>query len=96
MKEIKFADFCLDEYHTRIARLQEAMDKEGLDALIVTDPSNLRYVFGFQNLLHLSAKRSFVGIFIKDNPDSCCETSIQGRRQTPPLFLFPGNKSEIK
>ena len=69
MKNIRYADFGIDEYRWRIQRLQSAMDQAGLDALLVTDPANLRYIFGFQNLLQISATRSFVGVFVKDAPE---------------------------
>ena len=69
MKAIKYSDFELSEYQSRIQRLQTAMAEAGLDALVVTDPSNLRYLFGFQNLLQLSATRLFVGLFPREEPD---------------------------
>ncbi len=69
MKAIKYSDFELSEYQSRIERVQEAMAQAGLEALIVTEPTNLRYLLGFQNLLQLSATRTFVGLFLRKAPE---------------------------
>jgi len=68
MKEIAFADFGLEEYHRRVQRAAAAMGEAELDALIITDPTNLRYLFGFQDFLQISATRSFVAVFFRDDP----------------------------
>ena len=39
--------FSTDEYQTRLARTREAMAKGGLDALFVTDPSNMAWLTGY-------------------------------------------------
>jgi len=69
VKEIKYADFPLNEYQMRVQRVQEAMEQTALDALVITDPANLRYLFGFQNLLQLSATRLFAGVFPREAPE---------------------------
>ena len=66
MKDIQYADFEPGEYHDRIERARAAMDEAGLDALIVTDCANLRYLFGFQDFLQLSVTRSMLGVFPRD------------------------------
>ena len=66
MKEILYSDFELDEYQARIRRARAAMDESGLDALVVSDPDNMRYLFGFQSALQLSTNRSFVGVLPRD------------------------------
>lgn len=40
-------DFPIEEYHSRIVRIQEKMKEKGLDALIVLGPENIHYVSGF-------------------------------------------------
>lgn len=69
MKPIRFADFPLAEYEQRITRADRVMEECGLDALIVTEPANLRYLFGFQNMMQLSANRSFVGLLPREMVD---------------------------
>ncbi|KPQ07576.1 MAG: ectoine hydrolase DoeA [Rhodobacteraceae bacterium HLUCCA12] len=41
------ADFTDSEYNDRLDRIREAMDQAGLDALIVTDPSNMAWITGY-------------------------------------------------
>lgn len=69
MKQVQYADFPMEEYQRRVQRASAVMKMEGLEALILTDPSNLRYLFGFQNLMQLSVNRSFVGVFFCDATD---------------------------
>lgn len=69
MKDVLYADFQVQEYKSRIDRIRAGMDRTGLDVLIVTGATNLRYVFGFQSLLQLSGTRSFAGVFVKDDSD---------------------------
>lgn len=69
MKTIQCADFPATEYARRIERVSAAMANAGLDAMVLTDPANLRYLFGFQNLLVSSANRTFAGLFVADRPD---------------------------
>jgi Xaa-Pro aminopeptidase len=66
-KQIRYADFPAEEYEARIRRAGRAMADAGLDALIVTEPANLRYLFGFQNMMQLSANRSFVGVLPREH-----------------------------
>lgn len=41
-----FSDFPADEYVRRVARLREEMDRGGVDALLLTQQENVRYVSG--------------------------------------------------
>ena len=50
-KQIRYADFAIEEYEARVRRAGGAMAEAGLDALIVTETANLRYLFGFQNMM---------------------------------------------
>ena len=69
MKQIQYADFPIEEYERRIRRATALMAEQGVEALVLTDPSNLRYLFGFQNMLQMSVNRSFVGLFVASAPD---------------------------
>lgn len=69
MKPIRYADFELDEYRRRITRADRIMGEQGLDALVVSEPANLRYLFGFQNMMQLSANRSFIGLLPRGMTD---------------------------
>ncbi len=40
-------NFSRDEYATRLAKVRAAMEQKGLDALIVTDPSNMAWLTGY-------------------------------------------------
>lgn len=66
-KQIRYADFAIEKYEARVRRAGGAMAEAGLDALIVTEPANLRYLFGFQNMMQLSANRSFVGLLPREH-----------------------------
>ncbi|WP_306120104.1 MULTISPECIES: ectoine hydrolase DoeA [unclassified Roseitalea] len=39
--------FTLDEYATRIARTRRAMERKGIDILVVSDPSNMAWLTGY-------------------------------------------------
>jgi ectoine hydrolase len=39
--------FTIGEYRARLARVREAMARDGLDALIVSDPSNINWITGY-------------------------------------------------
>ncbi len=39
--------FTLDEYHQRLGRVRAAMEERGLDLLVVTDPSNMAWLTGY-------------------------------------------------
>ncbi|MFO1133503.1 MAG: ectoine hydrolase DoeA [Hyphomicrobiales bacterium] len=39
--------FPLEEYHRRIARARKAMDAKGLDLILVSDPSNMAWLTGY-------------------------------------------------
>jgi Xaa-Pro aminopeptidase len=69
MKEIRYADFVIKEYQHRIQRACQVMADNELDALILTEPANIRYLFGFQNMLQLSANRAFVALMPCENPE---------------------------
>jgi len=40
-------NFTQDEYHRRILKTRQAMDKAGLDVLVVSDPSNMSWLSGY-------------------------------------------------
>ena len=51
--------------HTR-ARLVEVLEREGLDALVVTTPENLFYVTGFRSISHaLFRGAEYYGVFTR-------------------------------
>lgn len=39
--------FGLEEYHRRIRKTQESMDRRGMELLLVTDPANMNYLTGY-------------------------------------------------
>lgn len=85
MRQVRFADFDLQEYKTRAERMQRAMDESGIDLLIITNPANMRYLFGFQNILQTSIKRTLVGLLPKENIDGAAlfiPADCQGSPQT--------------
>ncbi|KEJ90716.1 ectoine hydrolase DoeA [Sulfitobacter donghicola] len=43
----KDADFTTSEYHARISKTRSAMEAAGLDAIFVTDPSNMSWLTGY-------------------------------------------------
>lgn len=45
--EARIPDFTVDEYKSRVRRLQEEMDKAKIDAMFVTNEANFRYITGF-------------------------------------------------
>lgn len=49
MKELQFADFPASEYAQRYARIQRSLTTRGIDALILTGRSNLRYFAGLRD-----------------------------------------------
>ena len=49
MKELRFADFPASEYAQRYARIQRSLTALGIDALILTGRSNLRYFAGLRD-----------------------------------------------
>ena len=47
MRKAQFADFPLAEYQQRYRRLRTSMEQHGLDAILVTNRTNHRYLSGF-------------------------------------------------
>jgi len=47
MREAEYPDFPLSEYQQRYSRLSKAMEKHGLDAIIISNRTNHRYFSGF-------------------------------------------------
>jgi len=43
---LRFPDFPAEEYVSRVTRLREEMDRQGVDALLLTEQKNVRYVSG--------------------------------------------------
>jgi len=44
-------DFPLDEYRRRYGRLAALMDRQGLDALVVTQEEPVRYLSGYNSVI---------------------------------------------
>lgn len=47
MREAQYPDFPISEYQHRYSRLREAMERHGLDAILITNRTNHRYFSGF-------------------------------------------------
>jgi Xaa-Pro aminopeptidase len=47
MREAQYPDFPLSEYHLRYKRLRQTMERQGLDAILISNHSNHRYFSGF-------------------------------------------------
>jgi Xaa-Pro aminopeptidase len=65
-KEAKYADFPLAEYVRRYARACRLMEKEGLDALLVTQDLNVRYFSGYKSILWSSRFRPYLTLLPRD------------------------------
>ena len=39
--------FSEEEYHQRVRKTKERMDKNGMEMLLVTDPANMNYLTGY-------------------------------------------------
>ncbi|MGE0821525.1 MAG: M24 family metallopeptidase [Candidatus Binatia bacterium] len=62
MKEPMFAEFPSDEYELRIARARALMETEGIDALLLTQQENVRYLAGYLSLLWISKFRPLLAL----------------------------------
>lgn len=54
MKQSMLLECPVSEYEARLARLTEAMRAEGLDAVLLTMPSNVRYFSGLRSIVWVS------------------------------------------
>jgi Xaa-Pro aminopeptidase len=62
----EYAEFSLDEYRQRYARLSALAQREGLDAVLATQEENVRYFTGYLSVLWISKFRPYVGILPTD------------------------------
>mgnify|MGYP001369410295 CR=1 FL=1 len=53
-------DFPKEEFTNRISRAQESLEKENIEAIIVTSPSNFRYFSGLNSNFWESPTRPWV------------------------------------
>lgn len=79
MKEPMFAEFPLDEYTQRVSRAQALMEETGIDALLLTQQENVRYLAGYLSLLWISKFRPLMTLLPRD-------PSI------PPTLILPGQE----
>lgn len=66
MKEPLFAEFPLDEYELRVTRARALMEEERMDALLLTQMENVRYVAGYLSLLWISKFRPLLALLPRD------------------------------
>jgi Xaa-Pro aminopeptidase len=62
----KYAEFPVDEYHARYAKARTLMEREGLDAILVTQDLNVRYFAGYLSILWCSRFRPYVALLPRD------------------------------
>jgi Xaa-Pro dipeptidase len=61
-----YAEFPVDEYRARYANACRLMEREGLDALLVTQDLNVRYFAGYLSILWCSRFRPYVTLLPRD------------------------------
>jgi Xaa-Pro aminopeptidase len=79
MKEPLFAEFPLDEYELRVSRARALMEEAGIDALLLTQQENVRYLAGYLSLLWISKFRPLLALLPR-NP------------AIPPTLILPGQE----
>jgi Xaa-Pro aminopeptidase len=79
MKESLFAEFPLDEYELRVSRARTLMEETGIDALLLTQQENVRYLAGYLSLLWISKFRPLLALLPRDP-------------STPPTLILPGQE----
>ena len=67
MKEPQFAEFPPEEYELRVTRVRALMEEEGLDALLLTQMENVRYLAGYLSLLWISKFRPLLALVPRDS-----------------------------
>lgn len=66
MKEPQFTEFPPEEYELRVTRAHALMEEEGLDALLLTQMENVRYLTGYLSLLWISKFRPLLALVPRD------------------------------
>ena len=66
MKEPQFTEFPPEEYELRVTRARAFMEEEGLDALLLTQMENVRYLAGYLSLLWISKFRPLLALVPRD------------------------------
>ena len=69
-------DFPKEEFANRISRIQENLDKENIEAIIITSPSNFRYFSGLDSNFWESPTRPWFLIISKNDPIKAIIPSI--------------------
>ena len=66
MKQPLFAEFPPDEYELRVSRARALMEEAGIDALLLTQMENVRYLAGYLSLLWISKFRPLLALLPHD------------------------------
>jgi Xaa-Pro aminopeptidase len=66
MKQPLFAEFPPDEYELRVSRARALMEEAGIDALLLTQMENVRYLAGYLSLLWISKFRPLLALLPRD------------------------------
>lgn len=66
MKEPLFAEFPLDEYEQRVTRARTLLEEADIDALLLTQQENVRYLAGYLSLLWISKFRPLMALLPRD------------------------------
>ena len=88
-------DFPKEEFISRIEKIQIHIEKENIDAVIITSPSNFRYFTGLDSNFWESPTRPWFLIISKKNPIKAIIPSnerplcVRGRGQYIPGNPYP-------
>jgi Xaa-Pro dipeptidase len=66
MKEPQFAEFPPEEYALRVTRARALMEEAGVDALLLTQMENVRYLSGYLSQLWISKFRPLLALLPRD------------------------------
>ena len=69
-------DFPKEEFTNRLSKIQENLDKENIEAIIITSPSNFRYFSGLDSNFWESPTRPWFLVISKKNPIKAIIPSI--------------------
>jgi len=69
-------DFPKEEFTNRISKMQENLDRENIEAIIITSPSNFRYFSGLDSNFWESPTRPWFLVISKKNPIKAIIPSI--------------------
>ena len=69
-------DFPKEEFANRVSKIQENLDKENIEAIIITSPSNFRYFSGLNSNFWESPTRPWFLIISKNDPIKAIIPSI--------------------